>query len=92
MFKLNKNIKVKTPDGFKYFSGIQKVYKPFYHWQKSQATYIYDCMNLVSVSGAYMFLFISCDFYCFSPQSIQNVAADAQGIDAYGIDGIHGHW
>ena len=32
MFKLNKNIKVKTPDGFKYFSGIQKVYKPFYHW------------------------------------------------------------
>ena len=32
MFKLNKDIKVKTPDGFKYFSGIQKVYKPFYHW------------------------------------------------------------
>ena len=32
MFKLNKNIKVKTPDGFKSFSGIQKVYKPFYHW------------------------------------------------------------
>ena len=32
MFKLNKNIKVKTPSGFKYFSGIQKVYKPFYHW------------------------------------------------------------
>jgi hypothetical protein len=32
MFKLNKNIKVKTPDGFRSFSGIQKVYKPFYHW------------------------------------------------------------
>jgi hypothetical protein len=32
MFKLNKDIKVKTPDGFKSFSGIQKVYKPFYHW------------------------------------------------------------
>ena len=32
MFKINKNIKVKTPDGFKDFSGIQKVYKPFYHW------------------------------------------------------------
>ena len=32
MFKLNKNIEVKTPDGFKSFSGIQKVYKPFYHW------------------------------------------------------------
>lgn len=32
MFKLNKNIKVKTPSGFKYFSGIQKVYKPYYHW------------------------------------------------------------
>ena len=32
MFKLNKSIKVKTPSGFKFFSGIQKVYKPFYHW------------------------------------------------------------
>jgi hypothetical protein len=32
MFKLNKNIEVKTPNGFKSFSGIQKVYKPFYHW------------------------------------------------------------
>jgi len=32
MFKLNKNITVKTPTGFKSFSGIQKVYKPFYHW------------------------------------------------------------
>jgi hypothetical protein len=32
MFKLNKNIKVKTPCGFKSFSGIQKIYKPFYHW------------------------------------------------------------
>jgi len=32
MFKLNKSIKVKTPSGFKSFSGIQKVYKPFYHW------------------------------------------------------------
>jgi len=32
MFKLNKNIKVKTPSGFKFFSGIQKVYKPYYHW------------------------------------------------------------
>ena len=32
MFKLNKNITVKTPSGFKYFSGIQKIYKPFYHW------------------------------------------------------------
>ena len=32
MFKLNKNIKVKTPSGFKDFSGIQKVYKPYYHW------------------------------------------------------------
>ena len=32
MFKLNKNTKVKTPSGFKSFSGIQKVYKPFYHW------------------------------------------------------------
>nr|6DSL_B Chain B, Consensus engineered intein CatC [Escherichia phage T7] len=32
MFKLNtKNIKVLTPSGFKSFSGIQKVYKPFYH-------------------------------------------------------------
>jgi hypothetical protein len=31
MFKLNKNFQVKTPTGFKYFSGIQKVYKPFYH-------------------------------------------------------------
>jgi hypothetical protein len=32
MFKLNKDILVKTPTGFKIFSGIQKVYKPFYHW------------------------------------------------------------
>lgn len=32
MFKLNKNITVKTPSGFKSFSGIQKIYKPFYHW------------------------------------------------------------
>ena len=32
MFKLNKNIKVKTPSGFKDFSGIQKIYKPYYHW------------------------------------------------------------
>ena len=32
MFKLNKNLLVKTPTGFKSFSGIQKVYKPFYHW------------------------------------------------------------
>jgi hypothetical protein len=32
MFKLNKNLEVKTPDGFRSFSGIQKVYKPFYHW------------------------------------------------------------
>jgi hypothetical protein len=32
MFKINKNITVKTPSGFKSFSGIQKVYKPFYHW------------------------------------------------------------
>jgi len=32
MFKLNKDIKVKTPSGFKNFSGIQKVYKPYYHW------------------------------------------------------------
>lgn len=32
MFKLNKNILVKTPTGFKNFSGIQKIYKPFYHW------------------------------------------------------------
>jgi hypothetical protein len=32
MFKFNKNIEVKTPYGFKSFSGIQKVYKPFYHW------------------------------------------------------------
>lgn len=32
MFKLNKNILIKTPTGFKTFSGIQKVYKPFYHW------------------------------------------------------------
>jgi hypothetical protein len=32
MFKLNKNIEVKTPCGFKSFSGIQKIYKPFYHW------------------------------------------------------------
>jgi hypothetical protein len=32
MFKLNKDILVKTPTGFKSFSGIQKVYKPFYHW------------------------------------------------------------
>jgi len=32
MFKLNKDILVKTPTGFKTFSGIQKVYRPFYHW------------------------------------------------------------
>ena len=32
MFKLNRDILVKTPTGFKNFSGIQKVYKPFYHW------------------------------------------------------------
>ena len=32
MYKLNKNIKVKTPSGFEHFSGIQKVFKPFYHW------------------------------------------------------------
>jgi hypothetical protein len=32
MFKLNSKIKVKTPSGFKDFSGIQKIYKPFYHW------------------------------------------------------------
>ena len=32
MFKLNRDILVKTPTGFKTFSGIQKVYKPFYHW------------------------------------------------------------
>lgn len=32
MFKLNKNLLVKTPTGFKSFSGIQKVYRPFYHW------------------------------------------------------------
>ena len=32
MFKLNKNTLIKTPTGFKTFSGIQKVYKPFYHW------------------------------------------------------------
>lgn len=32
MFKLNKDLLVKTPTGFKFFSGIQKVYKPFYHW------------------------------------------------------------
>jgi len=32
MFKLNKNTLIKTPTGFKIFSGIQKVYKPFYHW------------------------------------------------------------
>lgn len=32
MFKINKNITVKTPSGFKSFSGIQKIYKPFYHW------------------------------------------------------------
>ena len=32
MFKLNKSIKVRTPSGFKDFSGIQKVYKPYYHW------------------------------------------------------------
>jgi hypothetical protein len=31
MFKLNKGLLVKTPNGFKPFSGIQKVYKPFYH-------------------------------------------------------------
>jgi hypothetical protein len=32
MYKINKNIKVKTPSGFEHFSGIQKVFKPFYHW------------------------------------------------------------
>ena len=32
MFKLNKDTLVKTPTGFKTFSGIQKVYRPFYHW------------------------------------------------------------
>jgi len=32
VFKLNKNTLIKTPNGFKTFSGIQKVYKPFYHW------------------------------------------------------------
>ena len=32
MFKLNKDLLVKTPTGFKSFSGIQKIYKPFYHW------------------------------------------------------------
>ena len=32
MFKLNKDLLVKTPTGFKSFSSIQKVYKPFYHW------------------------------------------------------------
>jgi Terminase RNaseH-like domain len=32
MFKLNKNTLIKTPTGFEIFSGIQKVYKPFYHW------------------------------------------------------------
>lgn len=30
MLKHNKNLKVKTPKGFKSFSGIQKIYKPFY--------------------------------------------------------------
>ena len=32
MFKLNKDLLVKTPTGFKSFFGIQKIYKPFYHW------------------------------------------------------------
>jgi hypothetical protein len=32
MYKINNNIKVKTPTGFQSFSGIQKVFKPFYHW------------------------------------------------------------
>ena len=32
MFKLNKDLLIKTPTGFKTFSGIQKIYKPFYHW------------------------------------------------------------
>ncbi len=32
MYKVNNNIKVKTPTGFQSFSGIQKVFKPFYHW------------------------------------------------------------
>ena len=32
MFKLNKNIQINTPDGFQPFYGIQKVYKPYYHW------------------------------------------------------------
>jgi hypothetical protein len=30
MLKHNTNFKVKTPHGFKFFSGIQKIYKPFY--------------------------------------------------------------
>ena len=32
MYKINNNVKVKTPTGFQSFSGIQKIYKPFYHW------------------------------------------------------------
>lgn len=32
MYKVNNDIKVKTPTGFQSFSGIQKVFKPFYHW------------------------------------------------------------
>ena len=32
MYKINNNTKVKTPTGFQSFSGIQKVFKPFYHW------------------------------------------------------------
>ena len=32
MYKINNNVKVKTPTGFQSFSGIQKVFKPYYHW------------------------------------------------------------
>ncbi len=32
MYKINNNLKVKTPSGFQLFSGIQKIYKPYYHW------------------------------------------------------------
>lgn len=32
MFKFNKDYQIKSPTGFKSFSGIQKVYKSFYHW------------------------------------------------------------
>jgi hypothetical protein len=32
MYKINNHTKVKTPTGFHSFSGIQKVFKPFYHW------------------------------------------------------------